>query len=104
VSGDVLYPIVVKYIQGSSLKNYVNQAGGFNNTALKSKSYVVEANGVVRRTHHFFGFKFYPKVSSGSEVFVPKDNKPKSNFNIERVLGLVSSLATTYLLVNNLTK
>jgi protein involved in polysaccharide export with SLBB domain len=103
VSGDVLYPVVVKYIQGASLKNYVNQAGGFNNTALKSKSYVVEANGAVRRTHHFFGFKFYPIVSPGSQVFVPKNNKPKSNFNIDRVLGLVSSLVTTYLLVKNLT-
>ena len=104
VSGDVLYPIVVKYVKGSSLKNYVNQAGGFNNTALKSKSYVVEANGAVRRTHHFFGFKFYPIVSPGSQVFVPKNNKPKSNFSIDRVLGLVSSLVTTYLLVKNLTK
>ena len=104
VSGDVLYPVVVKYTAGASLKNYINQAGGFNNTALKSKSYVVEANGAVRRTHHFFGFKFYPIVSPGSQVFVPKNNKPKSNFSIDIVLGLVSSLVTTYLLVKNLTK
>lgn len=104
VSGDVLYPVAVKYIQGTSLKNYVNQAGGFNNTALKGRSYVVEANGVVRRTHRFFGIKFYPIVSPGSQVFVPKNNKPKSNFSIDRVLGLVSSLVTTYLLVKNLTK
>ena len=104
VSGDVLYPIVMKYQQGSSLKNYVNQAGGFNNTALKGRSYVVQANGSVRRTKRFFGFKFYPIVLPGSQVFVPKNNKPKSNFSIDRVLGLVSSIVTTYLLVNNLTK
>ena len=102
VSGDVLYPVAVKYIQGASLKNYVNQAGGFNNTALKGRSYVVEANGAVRRTHRFFGFKFYPIVTPGSQVFVPKNNKPKSNFSVDRVLGLVSSLVTTYLLVKNL--
>lgn len=104
VSGDVLYPVAVKYIQGASLKNYVNQAGGFNNTALRGRSYVVEANGAVRRTHRFFGIKFYPIVTPGSQVFVPKNNKPKSNFSIDRVLGLVSSLVTTYLLVKNLTK
>jgi protein involved in polysaccharide export with SLBB domain len=103
VSGDVLYPVVVKYIQGASLKNYINQAGGFNNTALKTKSYVVEPNGAVKRTHRFFGFKFYPKVSPGSQVFVPKNNKSKSNFSIDRVLGMISSLVTTYLLVKNLT-
>lgn len=102
VSGDVLYPVAVKYIQGVSLKNYVNQAGGFNNTALKGRSYVVEANGAVRRTHRFLGFKFYPVVTPGSQVFVPKNNKPKSNFSVDRVLGLVSSLVTTYLLVKNL--
>lgn len=102
VSGDVLYPVSVKYLPGGSLKNYVNQAGGFNNTALKKKSYVVEANGAVKRTHYFLGFKIYPIVSPGSHVFVPKNNKPKSNFSIDRVLGLVSSLVTTYLLVKNL--
>jgi hypothetical protein len=104
VSGDVLYPIVMKYIQGNSLKDYVNYAGGFNNTALKGRSYVVEANGVVKRTHRFFGFKFYPKVSPGSQVFVPKNNEPKSNFSVDRLLGVVSSIVTTYLLVTNLTK
>jgi len=41
VSGDVLYPVAVKYEEGATLKDYINQAGGFNNTALKSKSYVV---------------------------------------------------------------
>jgi protein involved in polysaccharide export with SLBB domain len=104
VSGDVLYPVSVKYLPGASLKNYVNQAGGFNNTALKKRSYVVEANGAVKRTHSFFGFKIYPIVSPGSQVFVPKNNKSKSNLSVDRVLGLVSSLVTTYLLVKNLSK
>ncbi len=104
VSGDVLYPVAVKYTQGASLKNYVSQAGGFNNTALRGRSYVVEANGAVRRTHSFFGVKFYPIVPPGSQVFVPKNNKPMSNFSVDRVLGLVSSLVTTYLLVKNLSK
>jgi protein involved in polysaccharide export with SLBB domain len=103
VSGDVLYPVSVKYLPGTTLKNYVNQAGGFNNTALKKRAYVVEANGAVKRTHTFFGFKIYPIVSPGSQVFVPKNNKPKSNFSVDRVLGLVSSMVTTYLLVKNLT-
>jgi protein involved in polysaccharide export with SLBB domain len=104
VSGDVLYPVALKFIEGLSLKNYVNQAGGFNNTALKGRSYVVEANGAVRRTHRFVGFKFYPIVTPGAQVFVPKNNKPKSSFSVDRVLGVVSSLVTTYLLVKNLTK
>jgi protein involved in polysaccharide export with SLBB domain len=102
VSGDVLYPVAVKYIPNTTLKKYVSQAGGFNYTALKRRAYVVEANGAVKRTHSFFGFKVYPIVSPGSQVFVPKNNKPKSNFSVDRVFGLVASLVTTYLLVKNL--
>ena len=104
VSGDVLYPVAVKYEEGATLKDYINQAGGFNNTALKSKSYVVEANGVVKRTHQFFGIRFYPEIAAGAQIFVPQNNKQKSNLSIDRILGLTSSLVTTYLLIQNLTK
>ena len=104
VSGDVLYPVAVKYEEGATLKDYINQAGGFNNTALKSKAYVVEANGVVKRTHQFFGIRFYPEIAAGAQIFVPQNNKQKSNLSIDRILGLTSSLVTTYLLIQNLTK
>ena len=104
VSGDVLYPVAVKYEEGATLKDYINQAGGFNNTALKSKAYVVEANGVVKRTHQFCGIRFYPEIAAGAQIFVPQNNKQKSNLSIDRILGLTSSLVTTYLLIQNLTK
>ena len=104
VNGDVLYPVVVKYNENTNLNHYINQAGGFNITALRKRSYVVDANGSVKRTRNFLWFKFYPTVGPGSMVFVPKNNKPASTFNIDRTLGLVSSLVTTYLLVKNLSK
>jgi protein involved in polysaccharide export with SLBB domain len=104
ISGDVLYPVSVKFEYSASLKHFVDQAGGFNNTALRKRSYVVTANGAVKRTKSFMGIRIYPRVSPGSHVFVPKNTKPKSNFSIDRVLGLTSSLVTTYLLVTNLIK
>ncbi len=104
ISGDVLYPVSVKFEYAASLKHFVDQAGGFNNTALRKRSYVVTANGSVKRTKSFMGIRIYPKVSPGSHVFVPKNTKPKSNFSIDRVLGLTSSLVTTYLLITNLIK
>jgi protein involved in polysaccharide export with SLBB domain len=103
VSGDVLYPVSIKYNERATLNYYVNQAGGFSNTALRKRAYVVEANGSVRRTKSFFGFKIYPKATPGSQVFVPKNNKTKSNFSIDRVFGIVSSFVTTYLLFKNIT-
>ena len=104
VSGDVLYPVVVKYKEENNFIDYVNQAGGFNNTALRKRSYVVEANGSVKRTRNLLWFKFYPTVGPGSMVFVPKNNKPASTLSIDRLLGIVSSIVTTYLLVKNLSK
>jgi protein involved in polysaccharide export with SLBB domain len=104
ISGDVLYPVSVKFDRSASLKHFVDQAGGFNNTALRKRSYVVTSNGSVLRTKSFMGIRFYPRVTPGSHVFVPKDMKPKSNLSIDRLLGLTSSLVTTYLLISNLTK
>lgn len=104
ISGDVLYPVSVKFDRSASLKQFVYKAGGFNNTALRKRSYVVTANGSVLRTRSFMGIRFYPRVTPGSHVFVPQNTKPRSNFSIDRVLGLTSSLVTTYLLVTNLIK
>lgn len=104
ISGDVLYPVSVKFNQSASLKHFVDQAGGFNNTALRKRSYVVTANGTVKRTKNFFGMRIYPSVTPGSHVFVPKDNKPKSNISLDRILGLASSLITTILLINTIIK
>ncbi len=104
ISGDVLYPVSVKFEQSNSLKHFVDQAGGFNNTALRKRSYVVTANGSVKRTKSFMGIRFYPRVTPGSHVFVPKDMKPKSNISLDRILGLTSSLITTILLVNTIIK
>jgi protein involved in polysaccharide export with SLBB domain len=104
ISGDVLYPVSVKFNQSASLKHFVDQAGGFNNTALRKRSYVVTANGTVKRTKNFFGIRIYPSVTPGSHVFVPKDNKPKSNISLDRIIGLASSLITTILLINTIIK
>ena len=104
ISGDVLYPVSVKFEESNSLKHFVDQAGGFNNTALRKRSYVVTANGTVKRTKNFFGIRIYPSVTPGSHVFVPKDNKPKSNISLDRIIGLASSLITTILLINTITK
>ena len=104
ILGDVLYPVSVKFDQSASLKHFVDQAGGFNNTALRKRSYVVTANGTVKRTKNFLGIRIYPRVTPGSHVFVPKDNKPKSNISLDRIIGLTSSLITTILLINTIIK
>lgn len=102
VGGEVLYPVAVKFGENISFKEYINDAGGFKSEALRKKSYLIQSNGAVNSTRNFMGLiKFYPKVTAGSQIMVPKDTKVR-NFSIDRVLSLVASLVTTYLLINTL--
>ncbi|MBC7757330.1 MAG: SLBB domain-containing protein, partial [Phormidesmis sp. FL-bin-119] len=104
VGGEVLYPVAVKFNENSSFKDYVNGAGGFKQEALRKRSYLIESNGAVHSTKNIIGLiKVYPKVTAGSQIIIPKDTKVRV-FSIDRVLGLVASLATTYLLIKTLTK
>jgi protein involved in polysaccharide export with SLBB domain len=103
IGGEVSYPVAVKFNGEHSFKSYINNAGGFKSEALRKRSYLIESNGAVYSTKNFLGFIKYPKVTAGSYIFVPKDTKVRT-FNIDRVFTLVSSLVTTYLLVNNLSK
>ena len=104
VGGEVLYPVAVKFAENVSFKRYINNAGGFKSEALRKRSYLIESNCAVHSTKNFLGlFKFYPKVTAGSQIMVPKDTKVRT-FNIDRVIGLVASLVTTYLLISNLSQ
>lgn len=71
VSGEVLYPTLVRYDEGLRFKDYVIGAGGFGDRASRKRSYVVYPNGSVKGTKHFLFFKNYPHLSPGAEIYVP---------------------------------
>jgi protein involved in polysaccharide export with SLBB domain len=71
VNGEVLYPALVRYNKGNKFKDYISGAGGFSERSARKKSYVVNANGSAKGTKSFFFIKNYPKISPGSEIFVP---------------------------------
>ncbi|MES2003030.1 MAG: SLBB domain-containing protein [Bacteroidota bacterium] len=93
ISGAVLLATQVPYQEKNNLKDYINDAGGFNGDAWRKKAYVVYANGKAATTKHFFFFKFYPKILPGSELVVPK--KPeKKGANTGEIIGISSALAS----------
>ena len=63
---------------GKRANYYVKSfAGGFNKRSHRSKTYVVHANGIIKKTVNLGLFKIYPKVKRGSEVVVMyKPEKP----------------------------
>jgi protein involved in polysaccharide export with SLBB domain len=93
VNGEVLYPSVVVYSPGKSLKGYILNAGGYSPNALKRGAYVVYPNGTVRGTRKFLFFNSHPDVKPGSEVFVPK-RPPRNPNGIQNILAFTTGIAS----------
>lgn len=95
VSGEVLFPTEVVYVQGQNLKYYIERAGGYTDLALKRKVIVLKANGVAAKTKKFLFFKTYPKVEEGSEIIVPKENIAKAKkLSPAETIGIASAVAS----------
>lgn len=93
VSGEVLSPVTVVYSSNKGFKQYISQAGGFSQRALRKRSYVVYANGSARSTSKFLFFNNYPKVKPGAEIFVPQ-RLERERMNAAQWVGLGSGIAT----------
>ena len=87
VSGNVMFPNTVSYMDGKSYKWYVNQAGGFGHRARKGKTYVIYANGTIAQVGRG------TKVEPGCEIVVP--TRPKRDATrVTQWLGIGSSVTS----------
>jgi protein involved in polysaccharide export with SLBB domain len=95
--GQVLYPTTTRFDKRRGFKSYIASAGGFNSTASRKKSYVIYANGNVKRTRSFLWVKNYPTLEPGAEIFVPQ-SPPKApvSSTLAQFIGLAGTLATTF--------
>src|SRR5690606_22743790 len=64
VSGEVLSPNTVVFAKSKGFKQYINNAGGFSQNALKKRSYLIYATGSVKSTKRFLIFNNYPLVTT----------------------------------------
>lgn len=62
----------------TSIKYYIDKAGGFKTRPWRKRIYVTYANGTSKRTKNIGFFHFYPKVESGSVITVPERPQGKS--------------------------
>jgi protein involved in polysaccharide export with SLBB domain len=108
ISGEILFPTEVVFIEGKKLDYYIDRAGGFTDDAQKRKVYVIKPNGVAAKTKHFLFFKKYPKVEEGSEILVPKialqRNKKLSTAEVIGISTAVASMAGVVIAIINLVK
>ncbi|MEL7146445.1 MAG: SLBB domain-containing protein, partial [Bacteroidota bacterium] len=96
--GNLLYPTTVRYDDKFTFMDYISQSGGYAYRANKNKSFVIYANGTVKRTKRFFPFRIYPSLEPGAEVFVP--TKPeKRKISPGEVVGFTTGIATLGLVI-----
>jgi hypothetical protein len=93
VNGEVLSPNTVIFSRNRGFKEYISNAGGFSQKALKRRAYVIYANGSVKSTKKVFFFNNYPLVKPGAEIFVPKKDE-KGKLSAQELLGLTSGIAS----------
>lgn len=69
INGEVMYPNTTSFMEGKNLKYYINQAGGFNDNAKKSQTYIIYMNGNVAKADRKH------KPQPGCEIVVPTKNR-----------------------------
>ena len=96
ISGEVNSSKYISFQKGISLKEAVSQSGGFTPFSDRKKSYVEYQNGNVIATKSFLFFKKYPKIKSGSKIYIPtKPEKTSSNSLLNSVVGELLTIVTT---------
>lgn len=87
ISGDVMFPNSVVYEPGKKLSYYIDQAGGYGETAKKGKAFIVYLNGTVAKA------KRSSEIEPGCQIIVP--SKPQnSGVNWTQIMALASSFTS----------
>lgn len=91
INGAVMIPNTVAFKDKKSVRYYIDQAGGFANGARRSKAFIIYMNGQVAKVKG----SGRGMVEPGCEIVVPVKDKTKAGkWNIQTVLGIVSSLGS----------
>lgn len=89
INGAVMYPNTVGFQKGKKAKYYINQAGGFNEKAKKSQTYIVYMNGTIAKVSQ------NAKPKPGCEIVVPEKEINKMTIAEKMTIGTsVASIAT----------
>ena len=100
INGEVMYPNTTSFVEGESLKYYINQAGGFGEGARKRQTYIIYMNGNVAKADR----KHKPKP--GCEIVVPtkQQSKRMSTAEMLTIGSTTASIATMIATLVNLFK
>ena len=99
ISGNVMYPNVVAYNSGMTVRDYVTMAGGYGYRSKKNKAYIVYMNGTIARARQMSK----GVVEPGCEIVIPQ--KRDKDFDVTSLMSVAttsSSIATMLATIMNL--
>jgi protein involved in polysaccharide export with SLBB domain len=102
INGSVQQPTSLIYTPGLTFAAAVNAAGGYSETAKKSKAYVYYANGKMATKKHFLFITANPKLKPGATIFVPEKSANTKKLSAQEVLGITSGISTLGILIKTL--
>ena len=92
ISGDVNTPNTVAFEEGKDYKYYIEQAGGYGDTAKKSKAYIVYQNGTMALAKK-------SKIEPSCEIIVPSKVKKEHTTSIQQWIAITTGIATVATMV-----
>ena len=96
IDGEVNASKYISFQNNITLKKAVSQSGGFTPFSDRKKSYVEYQNGNIIATKNFLFFRKYPKIKSGSKIFIPaKSEKTTASGILNSVVGELLTIVTT---------
>jgi len=98
INGEVMYPNTVGYLKGKSSSYYISQAGGYTDTAKKSRAYIIYQNGKVARVRR------NAKPAPGCEIVVPSKQQKNTAAQTTQWVTITTSLATLAALIVSVIK
>ena len=93
INGEVLYPNTVGYLSGKSASYYISQAGGYSDSARRSRAYIIYQNGKVAKVRR------HAKPAPGCEIVVPSKLQKNSAAQTTQWVTISTSLATIAALI-----
>ena len=95
ITGAVQNPIALSFKNRNTVRDYISEAGGMTELAIKKHIYVKKLNGISARTKRILFWHIYPRVDPGSEIIIPAyAADKKKGLTSAEVIGLSSSLAS----------
>lgn len=96
VSGEVRYPISIKYNESKTWQNYIGEAGGYASQAAKDNLFIIYPNGKAVVAEASIWRKNKTNLEPGSTIVVPRSSRSYDALGLSvEIAPIIASIATS---------